>query len=162
MVVVRRHLDEVLRRVCGEETPAFVPRDQRVPRRRPERVYVDARARPGRTNDHPAVGRTTALAAMLEEVVSEVEGRSVVLEQFLSLWMLKRGGMPMSNLNKSERRGLVWQVTHTYVSVAAVKDVERTVVDGSGHVGHVVLHLELHAVALVVFATFELLVAVLL
>ena len=51
----------------------------------------------------------------------------------------------------------------TYVSVVSVEDVERRVVvmDVSEVVGQV-LHLQLHAAAVVVLATFELLVSVLL
>ena len=50
----------------------------------------------------------------------------------------------------------------TYLTEAAVEYVERAVVRGGAHVLDVVLHLHLDAVAVVVFAALELLVAVLL
>ena len=50
----------------------------------------------------------------------------------------------------------------TYISVSAVEDVEGAVVVGGPEVVDVVFHFHLDAVTLVVLATLELLVAVLL
>ena len=59
--------------------------------------------------------------------------------------------------------GQAWNSTcTTHVSKAAVKDIERAVVNGRGSVSGVVLHLELDTVTLVVLAALEFLVAELL
>ncbi len=51
--------------------------------------------------------------------------------------------------------------TKTYISVAAIKNVEWAVIVRGVQVVHVVLHLDLHTVPLVVLATLELLVPIL-
>jgi len=129
----RRQLDEVFGRVGGEEAPALVSGDEGVPGRGAQRIDVNAGAGTGGAHHHPAVGRTSALAAILEQIVPKVNRNLVVLQQLLSLGV---------------------------VCIAAVKNVKRAVVVCGLEVIQVVFHLEFDAVSIVVFATLELLVAI--
>lgn len=54
-----------------------------------ERVDVNAGAAAGRAHHEPAVGRTAALAAVLEQVVLEVQGHLVVVQQLLPTLVLQ-------------------------------------------------------------------------
>lgn len=79
------------------------------------------------------VWRPAFLSCKLEQVVPEEDGHLVVLQQLAALVVL---------------------------TIAAVKDVKRTVILGVLQVLCVVLHLHLHRVAVIVFSTFKLLVSV--
>lgn len=79
------------------------------------------------------VRRPAFLSCKLEQVIPEEDGHLVVFQQLAALVVL---------------------------TVAAVEDVERTVILGVLQVLCVVLHLHLHRVAVIVFATFKLLVSV--
>ena len=115
---------------------------------------MNAGPRSGRSDNHPPVGRPLGLTAVLEQVVSEVFGQTIILQKLLSSRM---------------------------VAVTAVKDIKRTVILGRPeedhysilfpclyqsfiinllHVINVVLHLQFDAVAFVVLPAFELLVPV--
>jgi len=85
------------------------------------------------------IGRSSALAAVFEEVISEVEWKIVILQQLLPLRMLQNLFINVNYLNED-----------TYVSVTAVEDVEGTVVVRGLHVIHVILHFQFDAVALVI------------
>ena len=50
---------------------------------------MDSSARPRWSNDNPPIGRPPAFAAVLEEVVPEVDGDLVVLQQAFTFCMLK-------------------------------------------------------------------------
>ena len=72
--LARLDRDQLLGRVRGEEAPALVAGDQRVPGRGSERVDVDPGARPRRPDHNPPVRRTLGLAAVLEQIVGEIFG----------------------------------------------------------------------------------------
>ena len=110
-------------------------------------------ARPGGSYHHPPVWRPLSLAAVLEEVVREVFGEPIILQELLSSRM---------------------------VTVTAVKDIKRTVILGSPeeenyiisvtvlyliisnllHIIHIIFHFQFDTVALVILPAFELLVPV--
>ena len=145
--------DQLLGSVGGEEAPSLVSGDQSVPSRSAERINVYSSARPGRSYHHPPVGRSLSLAAVLEEVVSEVFWKPIILQEFLSSRM---------------------------VAVTAVEDIKRTVIFGIPdeenyynfrdclvslinnllHVIYIVFHFQFDAVAFIILPTFELLVPV--
>ena len=51
---------------------------------------MNASSGPRRADDDPSVGRASLLAAVLEEVVAEVDGDVVILQQLLALLMLQK------------------------------------------------------------------------
>lgn len=90
--------------------------------------------RAGRSHHKPSVRRPSRFARILKQIVAKVLGDRIVVEQLAATMML---------------------------AVAAVENVQRTVVGCGAHVVHIVFHLHFDAVALVVFAALELLVAIL-
>ena len=111
-------------------------------------------ARPGGSYHHPPVWRPLSLAAVLEEVVREVFGEPIILQELLSSRM---------------------------VTVTAVKDIKRTVILGSPeeenyiisvtllylimnllHIIHIIFHFQFDTIAFVILPAFELLIPVLL
>ena len=116
---------------------------------------MNAGSRPGRTDDDPTVRRTAFLSTVLEEVVPEVYRDVVVLEELLSLGVLRnqaRCNFRVSMLNEL--------CIISYISVTAVKDVEGTVVFRTFDIIDVVFHLEFDGVAFIVFSTFESLITI--
>lgn len=94
---------------------------------------VNSRARSSRSHNEPTIWRTFRFTRVLEQIVSEVLGNNVIVEEFLATVML---------------------------AIGRIEDVQGRVVLGLVHVFHVILHLHLHRVAFVVFAALELLVPV--
>ena len=112
----------------------------------------------GWTYHDPTVRRTPRFAAVLEQVVAKVARRFVIFEQAFSLRMLSEKKLKRL-FTRGTSNGRFAKTT--YVAVAAVEDVQGTVVVGGLEVIDVILHFHLHAVPFVVFAAFELLIAVL-
>ena len=66
--------DQLLGRVRGEEAPALVSGDERVPGGGAQRVNVNPGARSARPDDNPTVRRPLGFAAVFEKVICEIFG----------------------------------------------------------------------------------------
>lgn len=64
--------------VRREQAPSFVSGHQRIPRTRPQRIYMNARARSCRSHNKPTVWWTTLLARILEQIVLKILWYGVV------------------------------------------------------------------------------------
>ena len=106
--LARLDCDQLLGGVRGEEAPSLVPGDESVPSRGAERINVYPCPRSGGSYHHPPIWRPLGLAAVLEEVVSEIFWEAIVLQELLSSRM---------------------------IAVTAVKDIKRTVILGSPELG---------------------------
>ena len=65
---------------------------------------MDSSSRPRWSNDNPPIGRPPAFAAVLEEVVPEVDGDLVILQQAFAFRMLKT----TESLKVAQKQGKWW------------------------------------------------------
>lgn len=119
----------------GKQAPSLVSHHQGIPGTGPQRIDVNTRAGPGWTHYEPPIRRSTPVSGVFEQIVPEVLWHRVILQELPASMVFPK---------------------------ATVEDVQGTVIAGGAHVVNVVLHLHFDTVALIVFATFEALVPVLL
>jgi hypothetical protein len=62
---------------------------KRIPCTSAQGVNVDSSSTPGRPHDKPPVRGSSSFTDHVEEIISEVEGHLIVIEQFLPSWMLR-------------------------------------------------------------------------
>ena len=70
--------DELLGGVRGEEAPALVSGDERVPGGGAQRVDVYPSARSARSDDNPSVWRPLGFSAVFEKVICEIFGKLII------------------------------------------------------------------------------------